>query len=936
MDLKLKTILFLATAGVALAGCSDVDTELASLGDLGPNPGVGTPDDPDPAPAPDPDPAPAPDPDGDCPMGTTEVTVLGATQCELSGTITEDITLTSDFVYVLNDAVFVGADTGVDGMGGDPAVLTIEAGTTIYGQDGESFLAVQRGSQIIAEGTSTSPIVFTSAEDLGFAPAFGRAGRAPFTGAVTEDPFTSEWGGLVLNGLAPLNIGLEAQGEGDSGLYGGEDPTDSSGVLRFVQVRYAGDNVTPTDQLNGLAFQGTGSGTVAENIHVHNGEDDGIEWFGGTTSVRNAVVTGAGDDSLDWTQGWTGNVQFALVIQNPASAVASDNGIEADNLSTNNDALPRAMPTFSNVTLIGALPGESDTGVLLRAGTAGSYNNFVVSNFPNSSLDVDDQATFDQFAAGNITLSSWLLDNVTPGSAISDEDDDIANDLEGLVLSQPNIVLGAPSLSGFFNGAAEQAVPATDLSATDPFFTPVDFIGAVNDDATNFTVGWTFLLNEDPTCPDVAGVTPVVNDGVLEGCTLTGTITEDITMVAGLTYFLDDAVFIGVDCGPDPANPTAACTPARLTINAGVVVEALPGAVETDEGFLTINRGSQIFANGTAAEPITLASLDWEQEDILTTTSTWGGLVINGRAPLNIGLEAQGEGDTGLYGGLDPTDNSGSLNFVRVLFAGNNVTPTDQLNGLAFQGTGSGTQVSNVQVHNGEDDGIEWFGGTTSGTNLVVTGAGDDSLDWTQGWSGNVQFAVVVQNPFQPVASDNGIEADNLSTNNDALPRAMPNLSNVTLYGALPGESDTGVLLRAGTAGAYRNFVIQNFPNASFDVDDQATFEQIAEGALTLGSFLIGNVTPGDAIGGEDDDEANDLVAFVTSQPNIVVGAPSLAPRTGTSQGFAYINGDAEAAVMAEDPTALDPTFFTSVDFIGAVPSEDDDFTLGWTVFLDQ
>ena len=132
--------------------------------------------------------------------------------------------------------------------------------------------------------------------------------------------------------------------------------------------------------MNGIAFQGVGSGTTIEYVHVHNGADDGIEFFGGTANAKYIVVTGADDDSIDWTNGYRGYIQYAIVMQN-ANQANTDQGIEADSNSSDNDALPRARPVLSNVTLVGARPAESDIGILLREGTGAGIYNSVVSNF---------------------------------------------------------------------------------------------------------------------------------------------------------------------------------------------------------------------------------------------------------------------------------------------------------------------------------------------------------------------------------------------------------------------------------------------------------------------------------------------------------------------------------------------------------------------------
>ena len=105
------------------------------------------------------------------------------------------------------------------------------------------------------------------------------------------------------------------EGEANSGLFGGDDPTDSSGSLKYMVVKYAGSNVDPENQLNGIAFQGVGSGTEVDYVQVHNNLDDGIEFFGGNVSARHVVLTGNADDSLDWTDGWQGSIQFLLINQ---------------------------------------------------------------------------------------------------------------------------------------------------------------------------------------------------------------------------------------------------------------------------------------------------------------------------------------------------------------------------------------------------------------------------------------------------------------------------------------------------------------------------------------------------------------------------------------------------------------------------------------------
>jgi hypothetical protein len=222
----------------------------------------------------------------------------------VSGRITSDTTWTPGNVYVLNGTVFV-----------ENAALTIEAGTRIVGNGSTiGTLVISQSGQIFANGRADAPIVFTSDQ-----PA-GSRGRA-------------NWGGLIINGDAPINVpGGTAFGEGDTGVYGGSNPDDSSGVLRYVRVEYAGIEFSPDNELNGIAFQGVGRGTVAEFLQVHFNKDDGIEMFGGTVDVKYAIVTGIGDDSFDWTEGWQGRGQFWIAQQHGDDA---DQGFEADNIVYN-------------------------------------------------------------------------------------------------------------------------------------------------------------------------------------------------------------------------------------------------------------------------------------------------------------------------------------------------------------------------------------------------------------------------------------------------------------------------------------------------------------------------------------------------------------------------------------------------------------------------
>jgi len=322
-------------------------------------------------------------------------------QVVVTDDIMADAAWTSGNVYVLDGIVFVGDDCGQDGgwddlgnCGGTAVTLTIEPGTTIVGRlsadisTGEraSELVISRGSRIIADATGGDGQPPTEAETIVFTSANDPGSRA-----------RGDWGGLVINGQAPINSGDEAQGEGDSGLFGGSDAMDDSGILRGVRVEYAGDNFTEDDQLNGIAPQGVGAGTTMEYIQVHYNQDDGIEPFGGTVGMKYVVLTGIGDDSFDGTDGWQGFAQYGIAQQRADDA---DQGFELSNNGETPDASPKTSAVVTNFTMIGSgvdlgsgeifsEGDESDAGILMREGSYWRIYNSIVVGFGATGLDIE-------------------------------------------------------------------------------------------------------------------------------------------------------------------------------------------------------------------------------------------------------------------------------------------------------------------------------------------------------------------------------------------------------------------------------------------------------------------------------------------------------------------------------------------------------------------
>lgn len=389
----------------------------------------------------------------------------------LSGEYTQaEVHLVSGCLYLLSGAVFIGDDSS-------SSVLRIDPGVTVYGDNSTlSFLVIRRGAQLLAEGTADAPIVFTSPLPV------GQRGR-------------SDWGGLILNGRAPINncfdgaevLPCEAEGEGSTGLYGGTDSADSSGVIKYVRVEYGGARITDENELNGVAFQGVGSGTEVDYLQVHMGADDGVEFFGGTVNAKHLVISGADDDSIDWTDGWTGQLQFAVVLQ---ATDGGDNGIEADNNKNATTATPRSAPVLSHVSLFGQPDSEkSDLGVLLREGTAGELHNVLVAGWNEYCLSVDGDDSRALAASGALAIANSYVD-CADGKEYAD------SVVEAWFTGGTGNRAGDALVSGAFDFSAPDFLPAGGSpvlsggsAPSGSFFEAASHVGAFG--TTDWTAGWT-------------------------------------------------------------------------------------------------------------------------------------------------------------------------------------------------------------------------------------------------------------------------------------------------------------------------------------------------------------------------------------------------------------------------------------------------------------
>ena len=326
----------------------------------------------------------------------------------LQGRISADTILRKQNTYILKGLVYMVNNK----------TMTIEPGTVIKGSFSGSDVAaliITRGAKIIAEGTPTEPIVFTSA---------------------SPNPQSGDWGGIVICGKAPINTSFNGvaglfQVEGGidnangDGLAGSGDavapsavPNDNSGVLSFVRIQYAGYAFQPDKEVNSLTLAGVGSGTTISNVQVTYAKDDAFEWFGGTVNCKYLIAYKTQDDDFDTDNGYSGKVQFGLVLRDSLIAdISRSEAFESDNNAAGTTATPQTTAIFSNITAIGPRATLSNAGNALYRGAAHirrnsgiSIYNSIIMGWPRG-IEVD--ATTGRSTALNIEDSTMRFRNNT-------------------------------------------------------------------------------------------------------------------------------------------------------------------------------------------------------------------------------------------------------------------------------------------------------------------------------------------------------------------------------------------------------------------------------------------------------------------------------------------------------------------------------------------
>ena len=305
-------------------------------------------------------------------LGGGEGVIGVPTTTTLSGNINTTTTLTSDKVWTLKGYVYVT----------DGAKLIIQPGTTIISDVAEKgALCIERGAQIIAEGTATKPIIFTSGKAVGE--------RSP-----------GDWGGIIILGKAKTNRSSEPTIEGGIGrAFGGTNDGDNSGVLKYVRIEYAGIAAMPNSEINALTLGGVGSGTIIENVQTVYANDDAFEFFGGTVNAKNLYAYATADDDFDFDFGYTGTITNGVAKRDPQFVDSGDagNGVECDNDGTGSSAQPVTHPKLLNMILVGpnvsTALSNHNLGLRFRRATQFTMKNSVVWGWMKGGLSLESNET---------------------------------------------------------------------------------------------------------------------------------------------------------------------------------------------------------------------------------------------------------------------------------------------------------------------------------------------------------------------------------------------------------------------------------------------------------------------------------------------------------------------------------------------------------------
>jgi hypothetical protein len=562
----------------------------------------------------------------------------------VTSNITANATWTKSNVYILDTKIYVTSG----------ATLTIEAGTVVKGRAkanpvDATALVIARGGKINAQGTASSPIIFTAESDL-------------LTGNLTQSD-RGLWGGVVILGRARINT-TSGQGNVEGiptteplGTYGGTDDDDNSGILRYAQIKHSGAIVAANVELNGLTMGAVGRGTTIEYIDIYAGNDDGYEWFGGTVNTKYLISSFNDDDNFDWDESFRGKGQFWFAIG------ASDKGnqaMEMDGGTTPEDGTPYAIPELYNLTLIGSGSSSSNTnsnGLIFRDNTGGKFYNTIIHDYRNYAVRIETESAqsqdsakrlaagdlaiansiFGTFGAGTGNTQLFLAPNATSGGAAPSTNYTVEH-ITGT--AQSNRINTDPMLTGISRSRnkALDPRPATGSPAlsgaktppSDGFFAQTDYVGAFK--TSNWAKGWSaisalgYLTDSDTT---------VVDEPVVRGSTTKlFNISTRATLAANGTLF-----------GGFTLSGTQSKTVIIRAVGPGLTPLGVSGALA--DPTMELFQGTNVIASNDDWSGTQASSLTAEAGGFSLPASSKDSVLVKTLAPGGYTVQIKGKGASG-------------------------------------------------------------------------------------------------------------------------------------------------------------------------------------------------------------------------------------------------------------------------------------------------
>lgn len=768
-------------------------------------------------------------------------------QVTVSGDITTNTTWTKNNIYMLTGGfVYVTSN----------AILTIEPGTLIKGN--ASTLVITRGAKIMADGTQTEPIVFTS-----YQPAGSRA--------------AGDWGGVIVCGKAPINdpAGSRlAEGGIDAvkGLYGGTDANDNSGIIRYVRIEYAGIAYLPNNETNGLTMGAVGMGTTIDYVQVIHGGDDAFEWFGGTVNCKHLVSSRGVDDHFDTDYGFSGKIQFAVALADSAVAdISGSNGFESDNDAGGSTNAPLTHPIFTNISFFGpkktattTINGNHRRGAHIRRSSALCTYNSIFAGFPTGlKLESDNTANNAKFNSlqyknniiagcpqvldtAGITITWGAPYNSALGwyNFATNGNTTLTNSLDVMAVNpynytNPNFLLmaGSPALTG---GSFSSP------NLTDPFFTPTSYRGAfdgVNDWTkcwTNFdpqntpytTAGINYLAvtvtPSGPTTFCAGGSVTLTSDATSGNVWSTTATTSSINVTASGNY----SVTVTNAAGCMVTTPVIAVTVNALptpTVTAGGPITFCAG------GSVTLSTGTYPSYSWSSGATTSSAVISTGGNQTVTVTDANGCIGTSSITTITVNplpsvptISAGGPTSfctggsvvlTSSYTGGNMWSTSATTDAITVNSSGSyTVTQTD-LNGCS-----STSAATNVNVSSAPLPTVGVTGSTTlcAGQSVTLMASTADTYLWSPGGQ-TTQTIVVTAAGTYNVTTTNADPCDGVGTSSNTVVTVNPVPTAAGALGSLAGTVATFTNTSTGATSYSWNFGDLSSSSATSPVHAYAT-----------------------------------------------------------------------------------------------------------------